>query len=234
MEASVKRILQKAIPVIALVSLVAFAPARVEAGPILPGTAKQSVPVTTSSDFGSADPGTFLAKITSPWNITTLNNAHIVGSLTTAVYRNALGFVDFYYQIVNTTAPGNNNLSISGLAGSNFGNYTTSVGYTQTNAMFGGLFAAPTAGVRPKSADRGADGNKVTMWFGLPFTNKVLPQQTSAIMQIATNSRGWWWGYATVQNTGAATVPAFQVPEPASAVTALLGFALLGIRRRRA
>jgi MYXO-CTERM domain-containing protein len=239
MEASVKRILQKALPIVALAALAAFTPTRVEAGPIAlaPGTPNQSLLLTGAQDNGLASPGTLLASIASPFSIVSPGNGIILGSVTAAVYKNALGFIDFYYQIVNTTVSTNTHLAISGLTGYNFGGYSTSVGYYSNASVFGGLFATPTGGlhaVNPKTADRSTDGNKVTLWFGPPFGSKVFPQTTSAVLQIATNATSFGSGSATVQNTGYATVNAFSVPEPTSAVVALLGFALLGMRRRRA
>ena len=219
----------------------AFGPSRAYAAPVLvaPGTAKQSVVVTTAQDMGVASPGTLLATLTETFDI---GSGHLVGTVTSAVYRNAAGFLDFYYQVVNSTAPGGTNNSVSGIAGHNFGSATTSVGYYSNAAVFGGIFASPfgfnAVSTNLRSADRSADGNFVNMWFGPPWgSSNINPGETSAILLVATNAVSFGAGWATVQNGGPAstdTVRSFQVPEPASMGLTLLGFAVLaGIRRRQ-
>jgi hypothetical protein len=239
-EASVKRIAQKVTPLVAMAALVFFAPVRADASPIVvaPGTASQSVAITTAQDMGSTSPGTLLATLTQAMDI---GSGHIVGSVISAVYQNAAGFLDFYYQVVNTTPPGGTSTSISGLAGFNFGSASTSVGYYSNASVFGGVFANPLGffniDTRPRSADRSSNGNVVNMWFGPPWGgSNINAGETSSILMVATNTRNWGYGWATVQNGGPAstdTVRSFQVPEPMSATIALLGFAVLAGARRR-
>ena len=235
-----KRILQKATP-FALAALVAFAPQGVEGAPIAlaAGTPNQSLAITAAQDMGLANPGLLLASLTEAIDI---GGGHIVGTLTSAVYQNAGGFLDFYYQVVNTTAPGGANTSISGMAGFNYGSATTSVGVYSNASPFGGLFSNPlgffAAGTGPRSADRSADGNVVNLWFGPPWgSSNISPGETSSIMMVSTNATSFSFGWATVQNGGPAstdTVKSFQVPEPMSATLALLGFVVMaGVRRRQ-
>jgi MYXO-CTERM domain-containing protein len=242
-EASVTRIFRRVRPFVALAALVAFAPSRVEALPVVvtPGTASQSVAITAAQNMGATNPGTLLATITEALDI---GSGHIVGFVTSAVYQNASGFLDFYYQVINTTAPGGTNTSISGLAAFNFGSASTAVGFYTSAAPFGGVFANPFGffhhGTNPRSADRSANGNVVNLWFGPPWGSvRIDAGETSSIMMIATNATTFGSGWATVQNGGPAstdTVRSFQVPEPMSAALALLGFAVLagaGARRRQ-
>jgi hypothetical protein len=236
----VTRNLRAVTPVLVLTGLVTFASSRIEASPILvaPGTASQSVVVTTAQNMGSTNPGTLLASLTQAFNI---GSGHVIGTVTSAVYQNANGFLDFYYQVVNTTPPGGTSNSVSGIAGFNFGSASTSLGYYSNASVFGGLFGSPLGfnawEPRPRSADRSANGNVVNMWFGPPWgASNINPGETSSILMIATNTRNWGYGWATVQNGGPAsisTVRSFQVPEPASAALALLGFAVLAGARRR-
>jgi MYXO-CTERM domain-containing protein len=170
-----------------------------------------------------------------------IGSGHIVGTVTSAVYQNAAGFLDFYYQVVNTTPPGGSNNSISGIAGFNYGGATTSVGYYSNAGAFGGLFANPLGfngfDTRVRTADRSASGNVVNMWFGPPWgSSNINPGETSAVLMVATNATSFSLGWATVQNGGPAstdTVRSFQVPEPMSAALALVGFAVLATARRR-
>ncbi len=235
------RNLRRVGPLVALAAVVSFLPSRIEAAPIgvAPGTAKQSVAVTASQNMGAANPGTLLATMTESFDI----GGYVVGSVISAVYQNAAGFLDFYYQVVNTTLPGNQNSAISGMSGFNFGGATTSVGYYTGAGVFGGVFQNPfffgpswNAGI-PRSADRSADGNEVHVWFGPPWgSTKIDPGEASAIVMIATNATTFGSGWATVQNGGPAaldTVRSFQVPEPMSAALALVGFAVLATARRR-
>jgi hypothetical protein len=238
-EAPVISIFRRVGPFVAVAALVAFAPASLEALPVAvaPGTAKQSVAVTLAQDMGLASPGTLLATLTESFDI---GPGHVVGTVTSAVYQNAAGFLDFYYQVVNTTAPGLSN-SISGIAGHNFQSLSTSVGFYSNASVFGGVFASPfgfgPSGTHVRSADRSADGNFVNMWFGPPWgSSNINPGETSSIAMIATNATSFSLGWATVQNGGPAstdTVRAFQVPEPMSGTLALLGFAVLAAARRR-
>lgn len=235
------RILKRVAQFVALAAVVSLVPSQADAAPVLvaPGTAKQSVLITAAQDMGLANPGTLLASMTESFDI----GGYVVGSVISAVYQNASGFLDFYYQVVNTTVPGNLNSAISGVAGFNFGGATTSVGYYSNAGVFGGVFQNPfyfgpvwNASV-PRSADRTADGNMVNMWFGPPWgSTKIDPGEASSIVMVSTNATTFGSGWAMVQNGGPAatdTVRSFQVPEPMSAALALVGFVALATARRR-
>jgi hypothetical protein len=228
---------------VTVAALVAFASSSVDAAPIAvaTGSAKQSVIVTAAQDMGLANPGTLLATMTDAFDI---GGGHVVGSVISAVYQNAAGYLDFYYQVVNTTSPSTSSSNISGIAGHNFGGASTSVGYYTNAAVFGGIFQSPVwfsgAWNAPvmRAADRSADGNFVNMWFGPPWGSTTLnPNEVSAIFMVSTNATTFGAGWATVQNGGPAstdTVHSFQVPEPMSIGLALVGFGILmGARRRQ-
>lgn len=216
----------------------------VEASPVVvaPGTANQSVLIGTSQNMGTTNPGTLLATMSQALNI---GSGHIVGTVISAVYQNAGGFLDFYYQVINTTPGPANNNSISGLAGYNFGGFTTSVGYYSSASVFGGVFQSPLHFFgpgwegRPRSADRSANGNVVNLWFGPTWgATKIDPGEVSNILMISTNATNFGLGWATLQNGGPAstgTVQSFQVqvPEPASVAVVMFGLAVLASRRRR-
>jgi len=221
---------------VVLAPLVAFAPSRVEAASILLPADTPTLAITSAADLGATNPGSFLAQSTSAFTIDGGANGITSGSLTSAVFLNQSGFVDIYYQITNSTPDTNNDHHISALTGFNFGGYTTSVGYYSDASVFGGLFASPTANVNPLSADRTADGNEVTLWFGPPWSNMVVPGTTSAILQIATNATSWVPGFATLQDHGVVTVNSFgvaPVPEPEIYATLGIGLVMLGWVGRR-
>jgi PEP-CTERM motif len=234
---SMSLVVRKALVFVALAPLVAFAPSRVEAGAaLLP--AGSTTAITAAQDGGATNPGTLLAKITSNFSfLSGTTGIDITGWVTSAVYQNAQGLVDIYYQVTNSTTILDPNLSISGLTGFNFGGSATSVGYYSDASVFGGLFASPTAGVTPQGADRTADGNDVTLWFGPPWDHKVFAGgMNSSILQIATNATNWFQGFATVQNHSVGTVASFgvsPVPEPEIYAMIGIGLGLLGWVRRR-
>src|SRR5688500_4808867 len=147
---TVIRIAQRSVCVVFLAALVFFAPLRADATPLLPGDTG-AVPNLA----GIFDPGTLLASLTSGFS-----TGVVVGTLTTAVYRNAGGLLDFYYQVVNTTAVNNVSTQISGFSGLNFAGAWVSASYRTDD--FGGVSAQTNT---PITAARAPDGSDVTVWF---------------------------------------------------------------------
>jgi hypothetical protein len=233
----VRLALKNAASLFALVALLSSAQVA-QASPITLAPGQGTTTITSAQNQGLTSPGTLLATMTQAFNI---GSGHVVGNVISAVYRNSLGYLDFYYQVTNTTATGLPNTSVSGVAGSNFGTATTAVGYYSTASPFGGVFLNPSAsgpaGGAPLSGNR-VNPNVVGLFFGPPFgNNRIDPGDESTIVMIATNARAWSYGWATVQNGGPAsisTVRAFQVPEAATATLVLFGLAALaGVHRRR-
>jgi hypothetical protein len=155
------------------------------------------------------------------------------GSLTSAVYMEAGGTLDFYYQFTNNL---NSNDSIQRITMNpfNFGQiFVTDVGY-RGSVPTGGAFAA-LGTEAPLFADRDADGSVVGYQFfdvtsGNPAT-KIGPGETSSILVIKTNATQFRTGFASVIDGGATTVfsyaPTSGVPEPATNM--MLGTGLTGI-----
>lgn len=217
--------------------LAILAPSGAEATPIplAAGTPKQGLTIPGVPETGH--PGTLLDWVSSSFLITKPGKPDIAGTFVSAVYQNAGGFLDFYYQVVNSSIPVvNADQGLSGVSGFNFGSATTAVGYYDSASLFSGVFAAPNGypGTRPFSADRTADGNIVTMWFGPPWgSNKIHPGETSSVLMVATNATSYSKGWAEVQNTASTIVRAFQVPEPATFGLLAMGMALAATVRRR-
>ena len=153
------------------------------------------------------------------------------GTLSSAVYRNDEGFIDFYYQISNTTvAPEDDTLTRS--AHVDFTGFTTDVYYITTPGSFiactacpGGFFLDGTE--EPDSADRKVDS---TVGFDFAPTSAgegVDPGEVSFVYVIRTNATNYTQGGSSMSNGGTANVITFQpavVPEPGT-----LGLFALGL-----
>lgn len=148
------------------------------------------------------------------------NNASISGTVTSAVYLNGGGTLDFYVQVTVNSASAD---PVNRITLFNFGTYFTNVGY-RTTAY--GVFA--NAGtVQPATANR----NSGTVGFN--FNPTLGTSTTSRIMVIRTNATAYnQLGNVGVINGITENVVGFQpVPEPAT--LAGLGIATIALIRRR-
>jgi hypothetical protein len=216
----VKPTLKRSSFVLVLAAFLSLTPLRSEAAALLPGG------TSVVPDLAAAlAPGTLLDYLISPF---VTNTGSITGALSTAVYRNSTGTLDYYYQVSSNSTSTTN---ISGVSGFNFGSAPVNVQY-RTDAF--GIFSASTS--KPLTASRAADGSEVFFWFGPPWTgyNKIAAGETSSVLMIGTNSTQYMRGGSLVQNSGWVVVPAFQpVPEPSSIALALIGLVgSFGVRRQ--
>jgi hypothetical protein len=168
--------------------------------------------------------------------------------MVSAVYLEAGGTLDFYYQVTNnTTAP---NCGHAGQPGcdpiaretdTSFTGFATATGFRVDGAsLFGGVFVNGTA--IPITADRNSVGDVVGFSFTPPQAGAIQPGQTSVVLVISTDATNFTAGNASVIDGGVTTVASFEpsgsvsrTPEPASFL--LLGgglVALISIRRLRA
>jgi hypothetical protein len=184
------------------------------------GTAGSPGTLSTFSDTPA-----FVAQVSTPVATPTYS-----GTLTSAVYTNSGGTLDFYYQFTNNqgSTDGIERLSITSFAG-----FTTDVGYRTT------ALAPFTAGAQaPLYADRSASGQ--TVGFNFTSSNQagpflVDPGESSRTIVIRTNATQFFTGNTAIIDGFAANAPSFApaaIPEPAS-LAGLATIALGAIARRR-
>uniref|UniRef100_UPI0035CA2869 PEPxxWA-CTERM sorting domain-containing protein n=1 Tax=uncultured Sphingomonas sp. TaxID=158754 RepID=UPI0035CA2869 len=157
------------------------------------------------------------------------------GTTRSAVYRNTLGTLDFYYQVARTGGGSVASQSIDGLTVSNFLGFTVDGFVSAGDPDGGGAFtAANNPPASTTTVGRSSDGQVVQTFFG---SNGLLGSDVSATYIFRTNATDFTTGTFGLINgstfTGQAFAPA--VPEPATWGMMILGFGLIGgaLRRRK-
>lgn len=175
--------------------------------------------------------GTLLASLASPYSFSTTAGL-TSGTLFTAVFKEAGGTLDFYYQVANS---GTSATAIARETDTNFAGFAIATGYRIDGGALGAGFTNGT--VPPITADLNSVGSVVGFSFSPPDAAKVLPGTTSSVLVISTSATSFTAGNAAIIDGGTQTVAAFQpsgVPEPGTMLLMGLGMvALAGLRRVR-
>lgn len=184
--------------------------------------------------FNPATQGTFLASVSVPGTALTFS-----GLMRSAVYRNTIGTIDFYYQVARTGPGTVSNNMIDAFTAANFSTFNVDGFVSAADPDGAGFF---TGAMNPPSSTtttgRSATGSTLQTNFG---TNGLAGTEVSATYIFRTNATSFTTGTFGVINgstfSGLAFAPSVSaaVPEPATWAMMFVGFAIVGsaLRRRK-
>ena len=206
------------------------------AAPLNVGGSTSSFDVFSSASV-NAYSGTFVAGGT-----TNASSTLWSGVLSSAVFRNSSGTLDFLYQFSNNAT---SSQVITQLIESNFSTYAINdIGYIAYDFDGGGNgsvnFKAGTAGDSPLSASRSVGGS-VAFNFG-SGSNAIGINESSYILMVSTNATQWTAGQVQIMDNNINTADPYYmmyqpygaaVPEPATFALIGLGLVVLSMLGRK-
>jgi hypothetical protein len=161
--------------------------------------------------------GTLLASLSAPF-ITA--NGTTSGTVLSAVYREAGGTLDFYYQVfvnlsstncgAGSTQPGTACDPLSRETDTDFSSFLTQLAFRTNGSTLGGGFV--DGNTDPQTADRNlSPGDVIGFTFnGAPGFTPILPGGTSRVFIISTNAVNFAAGTAAVIDGSEAAVASFK------------------------
>ena len=170
------------------------------------------------------------------------------GTILSAVYEEAGGTLDFYYQVdldaTSTNCGGSGQIACDALervTASSFAGVPTSVGYLIDGSFLGNGFTDGTE--IPFTTDRSLNSSVVGFNFNSPGVLGILPGTDSVVFVVSTNATAFTNGFVSVIDGIPSTVTAFEpasgtavpAPEPGTLTlfsSGLIGLGLAGLRRR--
>lgn len=184
----------------------------------------------TPDPFNLATQGTLLASLSVPASALTFT-----GTMTSAVYRNTSGTLDFYYQVTRTGSGTSGDEAIQRFTSSSFAGFSVDAFF---EALATGPFVAMNNGAGDAATDaRNVSGGILTVDFG---ANPLDGTENSGVYIFRTNATDFTTGTFGILDGSAAQGPTFAptlLPEPGTWMTMLAGFGVLGMalrfRRRR-
>jgi hypothetical protein len=151
--------------------------------------------------------------------------------MTSAVYRNTSGTLDFYYQVTRTGDGSQGGEPIQRFTASSFAGFSVDAFF---DALATGPFVAMNNGTGDVATDsRNLSGGILTVDFG---ANPLDGTENSGIYIFRTNATAFTTGTFGVLDgsafQGATFAPTTVLPEPGTWMTLLAGFGMLGIALR--
>ena len=154
------------------------------------------------------------------------------GTFNQAVYRNTLGTLDFYFQVLRTGAGSISDNPIQSFTVANYGNFVVDVFTVLTDPDAGGIFVAANNGTPVTTFGRTNDGNVLSANFG---ANPLTGTENSETVIYRTSATTYGLGtFGVIDGStlqGLTYAPA--VPEPATWAMMLVGFGGIGLAMRR-